>query len=144
MNGLRSLVPQTLGLRNRTRRLYGRRGITPIKSKKKRILKTRYSKPSAKVENGISIQQHTSPRTPGEWSSCDQKEHSEHNQWKGDKDSGDHGKWEDTEECQEIEQCGNQEDSTESVYPGSLQELQQLSEDAVTLNTNETGLQEER
>jgi len=144
MNGLRSLVPRALGLRNKTRRLHGRRGITPMKSKKKRILKTRCSKPSIKVENGISIQQHTSPRTPEERSPRDEEKHSKHNQWKGDKDSGDHGKWEDTEECQEIEQCGNQEDSTESVHPGSLPELQQLSEDAVTLNTNETGLQEER
>jgi hypothetical protein len=144
MNGLRALVPLTLGLRNRTRRLHGRRGITPIKSKRKRILKTRCSKPSTKVENGISIQQHTSPRSSEERSFCDEKEHSEHKQWKGDKISGDHGKREDEKECQEVEQCGNQEDSTESVHPGSLPELSQLSEDAVTLNTNETGLQEER
>ena len=136
MNGFKTL--RALG--NKTRRFQGRRSITPIKPKKKRIVKTRYVK---KVENAVSIQQQSSSRSDGKWSAQDQKEYSGDFQWEGNKDGGNHGKREDSQKHKEAECGGNQKDSTESVYPGSLQELHELSELAVTDITNETELKEE-
>ncbi len=138
MNGTKTLR----GLGQNTRRLHGRRSVTPIKPKKKRVLKTRYRK---RLENGVSIQQHSGSRSDGKWPEKGQKELCRDCEWKGNQDSGNHGKREDSEEHKEAQCVGNQKDSTESVYPGSLQELHELSElqDAVVDITNEAGLQEE-
>jgi hypothetical protein len=123
-----------------TRRIQGRRGITPIKPRRKRILKTRSRK---SVENGVSIQQHTGSRSDGKWSAKDQTELGGDCEWKGNKDSGVDRERKDSQEHKELVNCGNEEDSAESVYPGSLQELHELSELAVADITNETELQEE-
>lgn len=138
MNGTKTLR----GLGAKTRRITGRRSITPIKPRKKRVLKTRYRK---RIENGVSIQQHSGSRSDGKWPTKGQEELGGDCEWKGDKDSGDYGKWQDAEEHKEAQCGGNPKDSTESVYPGSLQELHELSElqDAVADITNETELQEE-
>lgn len=134
MNGLRALR-----VLNRTRRFHGRRAITPLRPKRKRILKTRCH---TKVGN-VSIQQHTGSRSDGKWSSQDQKEHSEHQGREGNKIGGDHGKWKDSEECEELDQCGNEEDSELTVHPGSLQEVSRLPEYASSDSTNETELKGE-
>ena len=136
MNGTKTLR----GLGGKTRRITGRRSVTPIKPKRKRILKTRYTK---KVENGVSIQQHSSSRGHGKRKKETEKEYCGDCERQGDKDSGTDGKWKDAQEHQETVNCGNEEDSAESVYPGSLQELYELSELAVVDITNETELQEE-
>lgn len=136
MNGTKTLR----GLGGKTRRLQGRRSVTPIKPRRKRILKTRYRK---RVENGVSIQQHSSSRSDGKRSTEGQKEQCGDCERKGDKDSRGDREREDTQEHQEANSCGNEEDSAESVYPGSLQELHELSELAVADITNETELQEE-
>lgn len=148
MNGLRSLRESMFpfDLKGRTRRFHGRRGITPIKSKKKRIIKTRSQRPvilsANRVEN-VSIQQHTSARSGEERSSHDEKEHSEHQGEERDQGSGDHGKREDTQKCQEADKCGNGEDSEFTVHPGSFQGVPRLSEHADTIKANETELKTE-
>jgi len=136
MNGFRTL--RALG--NTTRRVQGRRSLTPIRPKKKRILKTRSGK---RVENGLPIQQFTGSRSARERCSQSKKEHSRDSQWKGNEDSGNHGKWEDSEKHQEAESLGDEKNSEQSVYPGSLQELHELSEHAVTEIPNETEFKEE-
>ena len=158
MNGLRSLRESMFpfDLKGRTRRFHGRRGITPIKSKKKRIIKTRSQRrflaeaepqnsgilSANRVEN-VSIQQHTSARSGEERSSHDEKEHSEHQGEERDQGSGDHGKREDTQKCQEADKCGNGEDSEFTVHPGSFQGVPRLSEHADTVKANETELKTE-
>lgn len=139
MKRFNTLVPPIFNLGG-TRRIQGRRGITPIRSKKKRIVKTRSSK---RVENGVPVQQHTSTRSHREWEKEREKEQCTDCKWKGDQDSGGDRKWDDSQEHKEAVQRGNQEDSEQSVHPGSLQELCELSELAVTDITNETELQEE-
>ncbi len=136
MNGTKTLR----GLGGKTRRITGRRSVTPIKPRRKRILKTRYRK---RVENGVSIQQHTGSRSDGKWREEDEEEHSRDKEWKGIQDCGTDRKWEDSQEHQETVQCGNTENPAKSVHPGSLQELHELSQLAVADITNETELQEE-
>lgn len=156
MNSLRPLREALFGIRNKTRRCYGRRGLTPIRSKKKRILKTRSQRrflaeaetqnsvilSASKVEN-VSIQQHTGSRSEKERSTDDEKEYCEHQGREGSEDSGDHGKREDTQECEEVNKCGNEEDSEFAVHPGSFQGVSRLSEHADTVKTNETELKTE-
>jgi hypothetical protein len=136
MNGTKTLR----GLGGKTRRITGRRSVTPIKPRRKRILKTRYRK---RVENGVSIQQHAGSRGDGEWREEDEEEYCRDSEWKRNKDGGTDRKWKDTQEHKETVKCGNTENPAKSVYPGSLQELHELSELAVADITNETDLQEE-
>jgi hypothetical protein len=104
-----------------TRRLHGRRAITPMKSKGKKVAikKTRCHH---KVETHVQLPKHTSPRNVHERSPPSENQHCLHQERKGNKDSGGEGKREDTEEHQETITQGSQSDSECTIHPGSLQE----------------------
>lgn len=124
-----------------TRRFSGRRGITPMRTKHRRsIVKTR----SHKVEKpDVSIRKHTISRINRKWKEENTQEYCEDKKRKGDENSSHGGEWEDTEKCSQVEQNGNQEDSTESIHPGLIQTLPPMSEQKQTTADDETSDQTE-
>ena len=125
-----------------TRRFTGRRGITPMKSKHKKIIKTR----SHKVEGKRNVQllQHTKSRNDEEWKDTDTQECRENSERKGNKDSGFDGKWQDAQECPQVNQGGGSENSEKSIHPGPIQALSGLPESAaVSPTSDETQIESE-
>jgi hypothetical protein len=111
-----------------TRRFTGRRGITPMKSKHKKIAKTRNHKVEGK--RNVQLLQHTKSRNDEEWKDTGSQEYCEDSKRQGDKDSGCQGKWEDTKECAQTNQGGNTENTEKSIHPGPIQTVSNVSESA--------------
>lgn len=119
-----------------TRRTTGRRSLTPMRSKvKKTIPKTRGHRVGKKLH--VPVLKHPSPQRDGERSSEDKKEHSEHQGQEGDQDGRSEGKWEDTKEYTSIEPSGNTENSEESIHPGPVQTVPDLSEQTALHQTSD-------
>jgi hypothetical protein len=136
---LRSL--QTIG--KYTRRLHGRRAITPMKSKGKKVA-IKKTRSSHKVEANVQLPKHTSSRNGSQRSSSTENQHSIDQERKGNKDSGSEGKREDTKEHQEVITEGDKSNQECTIHPGSLQELRDLSELAFHDEEHKTEHQEEQ
>lgn len=134
---------ETLGPMNRskTRRVSGKRAITPIK---KRHSKTRYLK---KVDGvAVSVSLRASRDNGGQREKEDTKEHRDGEGGQGDQGTSSEGKWKDTQVCEALEHRGHSEDQERSVHPGSVQGLSHgslSSESALIINANETEIEEE-
>jgi hypothetical protein len=122
-------VNQTLGRYKHTRRITGRRAITPIQSKNRKIIKkTR----GHKVERRpyVSILKHSVSHVAGEWKETDKSQLGEHSERQGDEDSHDKGEWKNEEELSSPQQIRNTENSEKSVHPGPVQTMPDLPEQA--------------
>lgn len=127
---------------NKTRRLQGRRGITPIRHKHRGPAKTR-SQAKAGGRH-VSVQQRTGTDNDGQRSRKDQTEHCDHQGQQGQQDGCLDGERKDAEVHQAAVTPGDQQDSTESVYSRSVQAVRKLSAStADTLASYETLPQEE-
>ena len=126
-------VSSSLGRYAQTRRISGRRGLTPIRSKKKAVPKTRGHKVEKKRYVPLrkhTGSQHTEERVPG-----DTDKHSEDSERQGNQDSHDSGTRQDTEKHTQAESIRAEEDSTESVHPGPVQTLPDMSEQTAVVKT---------
>lgn len=124
-----------LGRYPQTRRISGRRGLTPIRSKKKVVSKTRGHKIEKK--RYVPLRKHTGPQHNEGRKNGLKDQYSEDSQRKGDEDGSDSGKREDTEEQTHVEQVGSKEDSAESVHPGPLQTVPDLLEQTAVVQTSD-------
>ena len=120
-------VKKTLGYSRYTRRVTGRRAITPMRSKhKNHIKKTRGHKIGKKTY--VPLLKHTVSYNDGEREKKDTGQCSEYQKRQGNEDSDDKGGKEDTQELTQVEQIGNTENSEKSVHPGPVQTLPDLLE----------------
>ena len=120
-------VSKTLERYKHTRRVSGRRAITPIKSRHRKIIKkTRGHKVEKKPY--VSILKHTVSHSDGGWKEKDKDEHGENSQWQGDQNSDGKGGEENTQEYAQVEQSRNTENSEKSIHPGPIQTLSHVSE----------------
>ena len=130
-------VGKTLGYSKWTRRIKGRRAITPMRSKHKcQIKKTRGHKVEKKPH--VPLFKHSSSLHDSERKEEDQSQLGEHSQWKGDKDSNDKGGKENTKEHAQVEQVRNTENSEKSIHPGPVQTLPNMSESDTFAADDET------
>jgi hypothetical protein len=136
---LRSL--QTVG--KYTRRLHGRRAITPMKSKAKKVA-IKKTRSTHRIETNVQLPKHTGSRNGRERSPSCENQHSGHQEREGDKDSHSEGKRKDTEEHQDLITEGNKSHPECTIHPGSLQELRELSELAFHDEEDKTEHQEEQ
>lgn len=122
-------VSRTLGYSKWTRRIKGRRAITPMRSKHKcQIKKTRGHKVEKKPH--VPLLKHTGSLHLGEREEKDKSQLSEHPQRQGDQDSDDKGGKKDPKEHTQIEQVRNTENSEKSIHPGPVQTVSDMSESA--------------
>jgi hypothetical protein len=124
-----------LGRYPQTRRISGRRGLTPIRSKKKVVLKTRGHKVEKK--RYVPLRKHTGSQHTEERLPSDTDKHSQDSEWKGDQDGHDSGTRHHTEEQTHVEQIRDEKDSTESVHPGPLQTVSELLEQTAVVQTSD-------
>ena len=127
-----------------TRRFTGRRGITPIKTRQKRLIpKTRRSSHSEKdgiiqkthsflnhrhrVED-VPISKHADADHHEKREEADKNQHSENQERKGNQGGQDDGKREDTQKHSQVEPSRDAQNRKESIHPGTLQAVHRLSE----------------
>lgn len=128
---------------NKTRRLHGRRSITPIRHKHQTApAKTRSaSKTGARhvsVHKRAGAQHNAVKRED-----TDQTELRQHQGEQGHQDSDLDGKRQDTEVHPQTVAPGNQPDSAESVYPGTVQAVHGLPEQTADIIAFDETLPEE-
>ena len=113
-----------------TRRFTGRRGVTPIRSKlKKSIPKTRGHKVEKKPY--VPLRKHTSTQQLHQRQETNKEEYSENQKGEGDESGNSTSGRQDEEKCKEIVQSGNSENSKESVHPGPVQTLLDMSQQTI-------------
>lgn len=100
-----------------------------MKTKQKRLIPKTHKH---RVEDGVSLRKHTDAQLPGEWKTSDTSEQGENQQREGHQNSSVGGKWEDTKEHTQVEQSGDEQNTKESVHPGTLQTMHQMSEQTLT------------
>ena len=129
-------VKGPLGRYPQTRRTSGRRGVTPIKSKhKKTVPKTRGHKLERK--RYVPLRKHTDAQhSEGRETSCPDQ-HSDHSERKGDQDCVNSGARQDAEECTQVEQLRDAQDSEESVHPGPVQTVLNMPEQTAVVQTSD-------
>lgn len=112
----------------KTRRFTGRRSITPMRSKHKHksIGKTRGHR--VEKRKHVQLLQHTGPQHDGKREGEDENQHGGGTQGEGHQDCDSSAKWEDTQINQEAEQIRDRKDSKESIHPGPLQTVSDMSE----------------
>jgi hypothetical protein len=127
---------------NKTRRIQGRRAITPIRHK--------HHMAPAKTRSAIKAGKHgrVSKRASsdfcGERTGEDKTEHCEDTRQEGNQDSCSQGERKNAEGDEASEVSGNPKDSTESVHSGSFQAMRRLSSSSAdTLASYETLPKEE-
>ena len=127
-----------------TRRGTGRRGLTPIKTRQKRLIpKTHRSNHHHRVDD-VSVYQHSGTQHDSKRKGSGSCEHSQHQEWKGDQGSTDNQGRKDEKEQTPIDEEGDKQYSTEQVHPGTLQEVQQLFEqDAFQETADKTEIEAE-
>jgi hypothetical protein len=119
-----------------TRRFSGRRGLTPMKTKhRKSVPKTRSHRIEKRTD--VSVRKHTISCVNRKWKEDNEKEHRKDSEREGDKDGDPGTRKEDKEECSQVEQIGDAEDSTESVHPGPLQAVPGLPQQSADDETPE-------
>jgi hypothetical protein len=107
-----------------------------MKSKHKRsVAKTRSSKVEAKPY--VPLRKHTSPLLDEQWQSNHAQEHCQDCQRTGDEDSCLGGEWQDQKEHKEIEQIRDTENPEQSVHPGPVQAVSELSEQTAVVQTSD-------
>jgi hypothetical protein len=137
MDGTKSLKRYFL-----TRRVTGRRSITPMKTKqKKTVPKTRGHKVEKKPY--VPIRKHTSPQQHGERQREDSREHGEDSERQRNQDSCLEAGRKDKEEYTQVEQGGTTENSEKSVHPGPLQTVPEMYTCADDTQTSETCIEAE-
>ncbi len=124
-----------------TRRYSGRRAITPMRSKLKKIQKTRGHKVEKKH---VPLFKHPSSFHDGEREKEDESQCCQHTERTGDQDSNDKRGEENQKEHTCPEQKGNSADSTESIHPGPVQTLPRLPEHAYGDDTQEETIEAEQ
>jgi hypothetical protein len=108
-----------------TRRFTGRRGITPMKSKHRKLVsKTR----NHKVEKrpNVRIRKHTIPQQSCEWQTTDTQECCENQEWQGNQDCHSDERWKTEEKHTQTQQSRNTENSEKSVHPGPVQTVPEM------------------
>jgi hypothetical protein len=111
-----------------TRRVIGRRSITPMRGKKRRLTKTRCCH---KVEkNEVSVHQQASSCHDETRKTESQDEHCEYSEWEGGENSPPKRKWKDTEKHSQTLQGGDCEHSAEPLHPGTVCTMRGLSEES--------------
>lgn len=129
-------VTKTLGRYLHTRRVTGRRSITPIRSKHKKLIKkTRGHKVEHKPY--VSILKHATTDSDGERKETDKSQLGDNQEREGDKDSSLEGEWKDPKEHTQAEQSGTTENSEESVHPGPVQTVSHMSESTASPETSD-------
>lgn len=122
-------LPLRVSIFKKTRCLHGRRAITPIRHKKK---KTRsHHSIGKKTKNGIQLQQHTSSSHDSGWEEQNENQYSQNQEREGNENSRDTGE----RKNKEVKQDSDCERDTiypkESVHPGSIQELREVSAESI-------------
>jgi len=114
-----------------------------MRSKHKRsAAKTRSSK--VEVKPYVPLRKHTSPLVDGKRDSKDAKEHCEDCKWEGNQNSCLGGEREIQDQHAQTEQIRTQENSEESIHPGPVQTMSELSEQAaVDPTSDETEIEAE-
>ncbi len=124
---------------SKTYRFTGRRGLTPMKTRQKRLIpQTRRQMSKNTVENGIPLRKHTDSQLHGEREKTDKSQHGKNQQREGNQGSQDHGKREDAQKQTQVESIGNKENTEESVHPGTLQTLHPMSEQSISACDTQT------
>lgn len=129
-------------LRGKTRRIQGRRSITPIRRKHKlAVMKTRSNTkvdglPILQSANTLSLSERIKTQT-------DTKEYSLGEKRQGNEGGDSTGERQDKEVSEASLSCGYSENPEESVHPGSIQGVPSGSPHALTQVTNETQHEEE-
>ncbi len=119
-----------------TRRVVGRRSLTPMRSKHKRsVAKTRSSKVEAKVN--VPLRKHTITFVYGKRNEKDAQEHSEDCKREGNQDSCPGGERQDQEKHSQVESLRDTENPEKSVHPGPVQALPELSEQTAVVQTSD-------
>lgn len=117
----------SLGYTN-TRRIKGRRSLTPMRGKKRHHLKTRSTK---KLENlHVPVLQQTDALFNQAGKEKSEDKHCQDSEWKGGEDSPPKRRWKDTEEHTQVIQERDCTDTKESLYPGTVCQMRELSEKA--------------
>ncbi len=118
---------------SKTLRFTGRRGLTPMKTRQKRLIpKTRRHLSKNTVEDGIQLRKHTDSQLDGERKKTDESQHRENQEREGNQGSQGGGKREDTQKQTQLEQSRDQQNTEESVHPGTLQTLHPMSEQSIS------------
>ena len=129
-------VGSPLGRYRLTRRISGRRGVTPIKSKhRKTIPKTRGHKLEKKPY--VPLRKHAGSQSDEGRKECNEDKYGKDSERQGDQNSDSEGKRDNTEEHTQAEQVRNPEDSAESVYPGTVQALPDLPEQTASVQISD-------
>jgi hypothetical protein len=119
-----------------TRRVTGRRSITPIRSKQKKLIKkTRGHKVERKPY--VSILKHATAHSDGKREETDKSQLSDCQEREGDKDGSLEGEWKDPQEHTQAIESGNTENSEESVHPGPIQTLSNMPESTASSETSD-------
>ena len=112
----------------KTLRFTGRRGITPMKTKQKRLIpKTR----KHKVEDGILLRKQADSQLSKEREASDKSKYGENQQGERHQDGSLGRKREDAKEQTQAEQSRDEQNQEESVHPGTLSTLCSMSEQPV-------------
>lgn len=109
-----------------TRRIVGRRSLTPMRGKKKRILKTRCCSRVGKSD--VPILQQANALFNEEGKEEGQNKHCQHPKWEGCQNCLVKRRWQNTEEHTQTIQEGDCTDSKESLHPGTVCPVRELPE----------------
>lgn len=113
-----------------------------MKSKhRKSVPKTRGHKIEKK--HYVPIRKHTGSQKSRERERTDTKEDCKNSKWEGDQDSHSNEGGENQEEHTQVDEGGNTENSEQSVHPGPVQTLPEMSECADDTQTSETSIEAE-
>lgn len=125
-----------------TRRYSGRRAITPMRSKLKKIQKTRGHRVEKKH---VPLSKQTSTHHDEEGSkTCHQDEHCGHQEWKGEQNGHHQGREENQEEQTQTIEERSSTDSTKQIHPGPIQTLLLVSATAAITDTQEEKIEAEQ
>lgn len=120
MNG-EEILDRLLKRYKYTRRYSGRRAITPMRSKLKKIQKTRGHRVEKKH---VPLCKQTNTHDHEKRSETNHEdEYCEHQEWKGEQNGSYQAGKEDQEKQTQVEQKRNSTDSTKQIHPGPIQTL---------------------
>lgn len=109
-----------------TRRILGRRSLTPMRGKKRQYLKTRYS--TKVVSSHVPILQQTNSLHDETRKEESQDKYCEDPKREGSQDGPPKRRWKDTEKHTQVIQKGDSADPEESLYPGTVHQMRELCE----------------
>lgn len=150
------LRPRITKTKVKTRRLRGRRAITPIRNRKKHFAKTR-SHNKIEERNDLRVSQRADSHGDQQRDENDKKEHSHGEKREGDEDSDGEGERADAEKHEAPHTQGDSQHPEVTVHPGSVQEAKSSDDSETAINrtsainrttavsgeSNQTALEEE-